>query len=832
MVQYLDIKAQNPDSLLFYRMGDFYELFFDDAIKAAPILDITLTKRGKDKGDDIPMCGIPVHAYDAYLLKLIASGYKIAVCEQLESPEESRKRGNKGPLERGVVRLITPGTITEESLLSKKNNFIVSLSLAQKNIVTLAYLDLSTQEFYVEETVSSNLQNFIDRLQPSELLVPEDALGEHRFFLDHYRSILTPIPKARFNIESNSKKLKDHYKMQALDALTLTDGGIQAVGIMVDYIGTTQKQSLAHFPRPTVLDTERLLKLDQATRRSLEITQTQRGAYKGSLLSHMDLTNTALGSRLLAKRLLSPIQDIDLLNKRFDEIAYFQSAKSIKTQLKAIPDLERCLGRLSLGRALPRDLNAIRETLRQSFILKEALAGSPFSAFLKTLSKLPALVDFLEKSLNDHLPIYVEDGNLVRLGFDEALDHNRYLATNAKSLVQELEQSYVAETGISNLKIRFNNLIGYHIEVTPSHVAKVPPHFRQKQSISTAVRYTTDKLIAFEVDIAKAQESILILERALFTNICQHILSFYQDLLDLAQEIAKIDVAFALSELTLKYNYVRPELVSDPCCFDIQGGRHPVVEVNGNFHSNTCAMDSDTSILLLTGPNMAGKSTYLRQNALIVLMAQMGCFVPATRASFGLVDRLFSRVGASDDLAQGRSTFMVEMIETATILEQSTNRSFLILDEIGRGTSTYDGVSIAWSVLEFLHEKKCRTLFATHYHELNQLKLKTLKFLTMNIKEWEDKIIFLHEIIEGVAKQSYGIHVASLAGLPSSVIDRANAVLKTFEAPQTKSLFANPVVDQKIMKPSKIEALLKEQNLDRLTPKQALDLLYMMKEKL
>ncbi|MDP2193554.1 MAG: DNA mismatch repair protein MutS [Alphaproteobacteria bacterium] len=853
MAQYHSIKEQHHDCLLFYRMGDFYELFFDDAIRAANILDITLTKRGKKgDGEDIPMCGVPVHAYETYLLKLIASGHKIAICEQMESPEEAKSRGHKGPLKRDVVRIVTPGTITEETLLDKRqNNFILSLSPMEKDQLAAVYLDLSTQELFVEHCAASAMHNVIDRIAPSELLIPEQFLENHAypFLYQQYRSILSPIPQARYNLKNNTQKLCDHYQVSVLDAFHLTPTSIGALGVLIDYVATTQKKALDYFPRPKICRYDQYLILDPATRRSLELIRTQSGTQKGSLLSHMDRTKTAAGGRLLLQRLLNPIQDIAQLNTRYDHIDFFCNqpdlAEKIQDILKNIPDLERCLGRLSLGRGLPRDLGAVREALRQAEKLSRHLGNVPLGAGIsKFQTRLMDLHTHLEQALEDNLPIYIEDGHLIKAGFHAPLDKVRYTGQNAHQLMRGLEQKYSDESQIPNLRIRFNKLIGYYIEVTPSHLSKVPDYFQQKQKISTATRFTTDQLLMLESEISKASQTIVDIETQLFQELCSKIMAFYQDLLALSQEISQIDVSASLAELALDYGYCRPELVLNSTVFDVSKGKHPVVsaKLKKDFHPNDCHYDEKTSFLLLTGPNMAGKSTYLRQNALMIVMAQMGSFVPAEMARIGIADRVFSRVGASDDIAQGQSTFMVEMVETASILQQASERSFVILDEIGRGTATYDGVSIAWAVSEYLHHKKCRTLFATHYHELNDLEsqLSRLKCLTMTIKEWEDKIIFLHAVAPGAANQSFGIHVAQLAGIPTPVLARAEEILKTFQNEHSLDISGHntrkrlPMIQPTkiVERPSYVESLLKEQNLDTFSPKQALDFLYLLKEKL
>jgi DNA mismatch repair protein MutS len=851
MQQYFDIKDEYPDCMLFYRMGDFYELFFEDAIKASQILDITLTKRGQNKGEDIPMCGVPVHAYDAYLLKLIGTGVKVAVCEQLESPEEAKKRGHKGPLSRGVVRIITPGTITEESLLeNKRNNFLLSLSESFKNEIAGSYFDVSTQEFYVETIRDEDLQSFIERIEPVEILIPDSLLenGKNKFLLDIYRQKLNPFPKARYAFETHKKNLLKHYAIAHLDALNLNQQCVIACGMLVDYLNLTQKSACTILPYPYVISSKDFLSIDPASRKSLEILRTQRGDYKGSLLHHMDHTKTAGGGRLLAKRLSTPLQNITILKGRFNEIAFLIKNTSLEndiaSSLKMLPDIERSLSRISYNRAYPRDLAAIRQGMRTAKIIEtllSAYANNPFFDLSPSIKPLISLSYLLEEALNDHVPTFIEDGNFVKQGYSEKLDERRYIKDHAKDLLLNLEKQYVKETNIANLRIRLNQLIGYYIEVTPSHVNKVPDFFIQKQRTTNACRYTTNELLELEQKIVKAEEEILELEREIFKNICTEILKKLAFISTLSHALSIIDVAHSQSFLAKKYDYIEPELTDDSSILQIEKGRHPVVEgmiSKESFFKNNCYMDHQTAFYLLTGPNMAGKSTYLRQNALILLMAQMGSFVPAEKAKIGIADKLFSRVGASDDILQGRSTFMVEMVETASILHQSTERSFVILDEIGRGTATYDGVSLAFAVSEFLHAKKTRTLFATHYHELNVLEqdLERLKCLTIRIKEWEDTIIFLHEVIEGAANKSYGIQVAKLAGIPASVLERAKVLLETFEKQETTK---TPALSSWVMEPAKViqkpsvvEQILKEQDLDAITPRQALDLLYVLKNKI
>ncbi|MBP9753215.1 MAG: DNA mismatch repair protein MutS, partial [Proteobacteria bacterium] len=686
-------------------------------------------------------------------------------------------------------------------------------------------------------------------IQPVEILLPDSLLEgqKNRFLIEHFRSKINPFPKARYNLETHKKTLLKQYGVLHLDAFNLNIQGTISCGMLVDYLKLTQKDAITHLPRPEVILSNDFLSIDPASRKSLEITKTQRGEFKGSLLHHMDLTETASGGRLLANRLSTPLQNVDELQKRYDQIDYFLNnhtlLKEIVALLKQMPDVERSLSRISYNRYLPRDLAAIRQGLRITSSIKNLFENvpAPFEGFATPLDDLVPLFDLLENALFETLPVYVEDGKLIKSGFSKELDQARYLKDHAQDLILKLEKQYLTETNIPNLRIRFNQLIGYYIEVTPSHLSKVPSSFIQKQRISTACRYTTNELLELEEKIQHASSDVLKLESELFKNLCEAVLKELTPLLKMSQHVAIVDVSVALSTLAKTYKYVRPTLLTEGTGLSIEGGRHPVVEAmieQSNFCKNNCHMDDDTSFYLLTGPNMAGKSTYLRQNALIILMGQMGSFVPAERAEFSIVDKLFSRVGASDDIASGRSTFMVEMVETASILHQSTERSFVILDEIGRGTATYDGVSLAFAISEFLHAKKTRTLFATHYHELNVLEkdLKTLKCLTIKIKEWDDNIIFLHEVIKGAANRSYGIQVAKLAGLPPSVLERAKVLLQTFEKQETTktpALSSWIIEPQKVIqKPSIVEQILKEQDIDRVTPRQALDLLYVLKGKI
>jgi DNA mismatch repair protein MutS len=853
MQQYWRVKEQHQDCLLFYRMGDFYELFYNDAIIAAADLDIALTKRGKHEGEDIPMCGVPAHSHELYLARLIQKGHKVAICEQLESPEAAKQRGAKGPLRRDVVRIVTSGTLTEEGLLPTKSyNFLVALSPLSKDIIGVAAVDVSTGFFSIESTSLKNLITVLSRLEPAEIIVPDSLLQCPDLFetFAFWKKQLSPLPLARFDLENARHRLENLFKVKTLQAFgNLKDTELQAAGAVVDYLHITQKQQLHHIQPPRLIREENFLGIDAATRRSLELTRTQAGEYKGSLLECIHKTVTAAGSRLLTQHLSAPLLEVVAINQRLDQVEFFVEHADLREQvrkiLKQCPDLERSLTRLSMGRGGPRDLSAIRQTLGQSLVLKELWSSnlsyqvSFYQEWVKALEGHHEVYNLLVQALAEEVPLLVRDGGFIAEGYDSQLDHFQQLRNNSQQLIQNLQQQYSEKTGISNLKIRHNHVLGYYIEISPSHAAKVPYDFIHRQSLVTGLRYTTVELGELEKAIESASSQALHLELKIFDQLLQVIQQAHHLLLRLAQALAGFDVAAGLAEVASQRHYVRPVL-DESLNFELTAARHPVVEqalgVETTFVANDTCFNEKERLLLLTGPNMAGKSTYLRQNALIAILAQMGSFVPAQSARIGVVDRIFSRVGAADDLAAGRSTFMVEMVETATILHQATPRSLVILDEIGRGTATYDGLAIAWAVTEALYNRnQSRTLFATHYHELTKLAetLPRLKCLTMSIKEYEGKVIFLHQVIPGWADRSYGVHVAALAGLPAKVVERADQLLNIFEQQYLKSdrqlkIPLSPA--SKSIVESAVEQELKRTDLDQLTPRQALDLLYQLKQ--
>ena len=724
MAQYLAIKRDNPGCLLFYRMGDFYELFFDDAVEAAAALDIALTKRGRHLGGDIPMCGVPVHSHETYLQRLIRKGFKVAICEQVEDPAEARKRGAKAVVERAVVRTITAGTITEDTLLdAKRNNFIAALAEVQGSF-GLAWLDMSTGDFRLQ--TAGALGSALARLGPGEVVIPDRIYGREDVAddLDSWRDVMTPLPASRFDSAGGERRLKALFGVQALDAFgAFSRAELAAGGALIDYVELTQQGRLPRIARPRRLSEGAVLEIDAATRRNLELAQTMAGERAGSLLGVMDRTQTGAGGRLLAAQLAAPLTDLDRINGRLDRVQHFHDdhglRAGVRERLAQCPDLERALSRISVGRGGPRDLAAVRDGLEMAGALRETLEAVAMPASLSgPVSDLGAhgeLVDHLRRALADELPISTKDGGFIRAGFAPGFDELKGLRDESRKMIAGLQDKYVRETGIANLKVKHNNVLGYFVEVTARNADAMPPSgegggdspFIHRQTMANAVRYSTVELSDLEGRIASAADKALALELELFAALAGRVMADAEGIALAARALATIDVASSLAELAVDRRYRRPQ-VDGSRDFEITGGRHPVVEQalvrsgGSAFVANGCALSGADRIWLLTGPNMAGKSTFLRQNALIAVMAQMGSFVPAEAARIGVVDRLFSRVGAGDDLARGRSTFMVEMVETAAILAQSTGRSLVILDEIGRGTATFDGLSIAWAVVEHL----------------------------------------------------------------------------------------------------------------------------------
>jgi DNA mismatch repair protein MutS len=880
MEQYIEIKAANPDCLLFYRMGDFYELFFDDAEIASRDLGIVLTKRGKHLGRDIPMCGVPIERSDEYLHRLIAQGHRVAVCEQLEDPAEARKRGAKSVVRRDVVRLVTSGTLTEDSLLdARRNNFLLAIARsrtsASEDRFALAWIDISTSEFNVAECERTALAAALARIEPGEIIVA-DAVFSDTELSPYLRSLpaVTPLTRDVFDGATAERRLAAFFGV----ATTASFGAfsrieLTAAAAAVTYVERTQIGKRPPLSPPVREAAGATLAIDQATRANLELIRTLSGERRGSLLAAIDRTVTAAGSRLLAQRLAAPLTDPVEIAHRLDAVSAFVNDSAMRSDLrgtlKTVPDLARALARIVVGRGGPRDLAAIRDGI---------CAAAEFSTRLSALAGLPrdiadaiaalrrpdaAIATELAQALADELPAFRRDGGFIRSGYQAALDEARALRDESRRVIAALQVRYAETTGVKTLKIRHNNVLGYFVDVTAQHgekllTAPLTGTFIHRQTLAGQVRFTTTELGELEAKIANAADRALALELEIFDALAARVTAASAAIKQAAEALAAVDAMTALAALAVERNYVRP-VVDGGLTFSIEGGRHPVVEQalgadGGPFVANDCDLSPPADatagrIWLVTGPNMAGKSTFLRQNALIAVLAQMGSFVPARAAHIGVVDRLFSRVGAADDLARGHSTFMVEMVETAAILNQAGERALVILDEIGRGTSTFDGLSIAWATIEHLHESnRCRTLFATHFHEMTALaaKLKRLHNATMRVKEWHGDVVFLHEVVPGAADRSYGIQVAKLAGLPASVIERAKLVLAQIEAEDRTSPARKLIDDLPLFAaarpaptaPQRDEALtalveaLTALHPDEMSPRDALEALYALKAQL
>ncbi|MGE0751498.1 MAG: DNA mismatch repair protein MutS [Variibacter sp.] len=876
MEQYIEIKAANPDSLLFYRMGDFYELFFGDAETASQALGIVLTKRGKHLGADIPMCGVPVERADEYLHRLIALGHRVAVCEQVEDPAEAKKRGAKSVVRRDVVRLVTPGTLTEDTLLdARRNNYLLAIARVRGAGATsdaqygLAWIDMSTGDFAVAERDRVGVAAEVARLDAAEIIV-SDTLYNDTELQAYWRSLsaVTPATRDVFDGATAERRLAAYFAVADTAAFgALSRAELSAAAACVTYVERTQIGKRPPLSPPTREAGEATLQIDAATRANLELMVKLSGERRGSLLACIDQTVMAAGSRLLAQRLAAPLTDPAAIAARLDAVEAFVNdgiaRGELREHMRAAPDLTRALSRLVLGRGGPRDLAAIGQGLAVADAIAARLAAMTerpveTAAIAADLRRGDgALAQECARALADELPLLKRDGGFVRAGYDAMLDETRALRDESRRVVAALQARYADETGIRALKIKHNNVLGYFVDVAAQHGEKLlaPPFnatFIHRQTLAGQVRFTSTELGELEAKIATAAQRALAIELDVFERLAALAAAASETIRMVAQAVARLDVACALAALASTNGYARPE-VERGLAFAIEGGRHPVVEQalvtdGGPFVANDCDLSGGDAgrIWLLTGPNMAGKSTFLRQNALIAVLAQMGSFVPAKRARIGVVDRLFSRVGAADDLARGRSTFMVEMVETAAILNQATARSLVILDEIGRGTATFDGLSIAWATIEHLHERnRCRALFATHFHELTALaaKLPRLHNATVRVKEWQGEVVFLHEVVAGAADRSYGIQVAKLAGLPRAVIERAQSVLTALEAEDRASparkllddlpLFAaaapREAAAPKDMALEALLAALAALNPDDLSPREALEALYALR---
>ncbi len=866
MQQFLSLRAQAPgDALLFYRMGDFYELFFDDAVRAAAALDIALTKRGEHQGEPIPMCGVPAATAEAYLARLIKAGFKVAVGEQMEDPKAAKARGSKAVVRRDITRIVTPGTLTEDALLDPRRcNRIAALAQTGAGDAALAWADVSTGEFAVTRLDPAQAGAELAAMAPAELLIDENRYSDS---LDLVRgAVLTPLPRAKFDAASGERQLKSQFGVQDLEAFGQFERAeLSALGALLDYLALSQAGAPAKLAPPQQAKSGSVLSVDPATRASLEIERTLSGQRAGSLLDAIDLTVTAPGARALAERLARPLTDASAIERRLDAIQRFETQellrREIRERLKSAGDAERALSRLLVGRGGPRDLKSLSGALiegealaaridRDGLADRDSLIGAYLTALtLADKPELMALVGDLDRAIQDEPPLLARDGGFVSEGWRPELDEARQMRDASRRVVASLQQTYAEASGVNSLKVKHNNVLGYFVEVTAKNADALmgSEDFIHRQTMANAVRFTTTELAELEAKIASAGERALAMELDVFNALRDRVEVLADAIRRSARALAEIDVASALAEWASESRAVRPQIETGTV-FQVTGGRHPVVEralareAEGRFTPNDCHLDGEggeaARLMLVTGPNMAGKSTYLRQNALIIILAQAGCYVPAERARIGLADRLYSRVGAADDLARGRSTFMAEMIETAAILNQATEKSFVILDEIGRGTATFDGLSIAWSAAEHLHGvNACRALFATHYHELTRLAedLEAAGNCSLKAREWKGELVFLHEVGPGAADRSYGIEVARRAGLPKSAVQRAQIILDRLESDGTPAdalqdlpLFAafEPVVEAA---PSAVENKLEQVDPDALSPREALDLIYALK---
>lgn len=864
MQQYFAAKQAHPGIIVFFRMGDFYELFFDDAKVVSSELNIALTTRGKHIGEDIPMCGVPVASIDYHLAKLVKLGYRVAICEQTETPEEAKKKGHK-IVSRDVTRIVTPGTVIEDAfLLSKEDNFLMSVVPKMKKndvlSVSFAVADISTDKFFSNTVAAGDFFSALEQYSPKEVLLPTYAAESEwvKVIKPYISGHITTLADSKFNRITEEKRLLEYYQVSTLDGFGISiDEEISACGAIVEYVTVTQCTNRQRLSKPSKIQQSKFMVIDSATHRNLEIVHSSNDD-KNSLLRCIDSTVTAFGGRLLCSRMVTPIMDIDELNDRLDSVTFFVRNNDLRNELREIlrrcPDIERTIVRMRFGKYSPKDFGAILQGVSciRSIINRvceeKIKIENKFSHH--ELSDFKDLYNELERALEDELPVQYKGGCVIKQGYSDKLDAAKELVINGRNLIADLQLKYVNTYGINTLKIKNNNILGWYIEIPLSQRSKVGDEFIHKQTLVNNVRYVTDELNDLQMKMAQASDDLVALETQIISELANKIVAQAEEFDAAINYMSRLDIALSMAHIADERQYVRPCLSIDNKVY-IKGGRHPVLELMvDEFVPNDCELEGEARMSILTGPNMAGKSTYLRQNALIVLMSHIGSYVPATEAIIGITDRLFSRIGASDDLAKGRSTFMVEMIETASILNQATERSFVILDEVGRGTSTYDGISIAWSVVEHLYyTNRCRTIFATHYMELTSIKrdILDLKCQTLKVQECKGKVLFCHSIVDGIADKAYGVYVAKLAGLPKAVTNKASILLKKLEKhrlshamqiseqlsmfePLQHDLEENPdVVDTDY---SDVIAEISELDINNITPKAALDFLYEIKQKI
>lgn len=860
MRQYNEIKRQHKDALLFFRMGDFYEMFFEDAKLSSKVLGITLTSRSKGEGA-IPMAGVPHHAAESYIRKLIKAGYKVAICEQLQDPDES-----KGVVDRGVTRIVTPGTVTEDSLLEDKSNNYLMAVLETNTMLGLSWVDLSTGRFELEDIHKERLFDELARLSPSEILLPEETIKNNSSFMEkiHAESnvMTTARPDWEFSKDTAYRTLREHFGTASLEGFGCEEVGpaLGAAGAVIQYLNETQKTSLKHITKIQKYLPDNRVRMDKATQQSLELTQTMRTRDReGSLLSVIDQTKTPMGARLLREWIISPLMISAEIKYRQLGVSELLENSALRRELRDllgnINDIERIAAKVSCGRANARDLVSLKQSLSKLPLLKERMAfciSDILAATEQQLDTLDEVCTLIGTAIVPDPPPMIKDGGLIREGYDAALDELKYISKNGKSWITNFQAEEIARTGIHSLKVGYNKVFGYYIEITNIHKENIPQTYIRKQTLKNAERFITPELKDYETKVLTADERARNLEYDLFIQVREQIVAFIPRLQKTSEAVAMIDVLSALANLAAENRYIMPD-ITDDLELKITDGRHPVLDRKRDgesFVPNDINLDgTNDTIMVITGPNMAGKSTYIRQIALLVIMAQMGSFIPAKEATIGTVDRIFTRVGASDELSRGQSTFMVEMNETANILNNATERSLIILDEVGRGTSTFDGISLAWAITEYIYQHvHTRTLFATHYHELTELALlfPGIKNFNIAVKEWGDEIIFLRKIIEGGTDKSYGIHVARLAGIPREVIKRARVILNNLEAATLdvygKPKFAPLKTNQDKKQPVQLKLFVSKQDIvieeikkldtSRMSPLDALNKLDELKKKL
>ncbi len=847
MKQYKEIKKNYQDAILFFRMGDFYEMFYDDAVTASKVLGITLTSRNKNEEEEVPLCGVPYRAAETYLSKLIKNGYKVAICEQVEDPAQV-----KGIVRREVIRVLSPGAVLEPGLLEEKdNNFLASI-YAASNGVGFSFLDISTGDFLATEFQGDNapadLLNELCRVQPKEVLLPDNKLDKLQCTLNVIKTYINPCEAWTFDYENSCRVILEHFKVKSLESLGCSQKrlAISAAGALLYYLQETQKNTLGNINTFKYYTSEAFMVLDGITQRNLELTKgLSEGTKKGSLIGILDMTMTAMGGRTLRYWLLHPLLDPQEIYRRQDAIEEFTEDLLLRTNVRSllekVSDIERLISRVSLGIANARDLVAIKESVRVLPKITELLVpcrSEVLKAILNETDDLQDVYGLIDEAIAENPPPMLNEGGLIKEKYHTRLDELRTISRDGKGWISKLEAREREKTGIDSLKIRYNKVFGYYIEVTKANLSKIPHDYIRKQTIANGERFITPELKEYEAEVLGAEEKICRLELELFKEIREKISNEVERVQRSARSLALIDVLSTLAEVANIYNYTRPQ-VDNGDIIRILDGRHPVVErlnPDNRFIPNDTLLDDENRLLIITGPNMAGKSTYMRQVALIVLMAQIGCFVPAKEATIGVVDRIFTRIGAQDFLSQGQSTFMVEMTETTNILYNATKKSLVLLDEVGRGTSTFDGVSIAWAVAEHLHNRiGAKTLFATHYHELTELSsnLPKAKNYNVSVKEWNDEIIFLHKISEGASDKSYGIQVARLAGLPVEVITRAKEVLSNLEKKGLEEIVRGkiPQLDLFSTPPDPVTTEILSLDLSNMTPLQALNKLFELKDK-